>query len=101
MKSPINNQSQFKFRLPAICTSLLILLVCLLSGNVISQDEAVPLPTNKPVKATFESTLLIDNQTIMVPAKGSFQFDIQHRFGVMKNGWRDLYGLYAPSNIRM
>lgn len=50
---------------------------------------------------TFESTWLIDNQTVIVPLKNTFQFDILHRFGTMQNGFSDLFGLYAPSNIRM
>src|SRR5690606_31796651 len=43
----------------------------------------------------------IDNQTVFVPVKGTFEFDIQHRFGLVKNGYQDLFGLYAPSNIRL
>lgn len=49
---------------------------------------------------TFESVWLIDNQTVIVPLKKTFEFDIQHRFGTVKNGYSDLWGLYAPSNIR-
>ena len=36
----------------------------------------------------------------MVPIKGTFEFDIAHRFGVVKNGISDFWGLFAPSNIR-
>jgi hypothetical protein len=50
---------------------------------------------------TFESIWLIDNQTVMVPLKNTFEFDILHRFGTIKNGYSDFWGLYAPSNIRM
>ena len=50
---------------------------------------------------TFESIWLIDNQTVLVPLKKTFEFDIQHRFGTIKNGYSDLWGMYAPSNIRM
>ncbi|MBJ7880203.1 DUF5777 family beta-barrel protein [Gelidibacter salicanalis] len=50
---------------------------------------------------TFESNWLIDNQTVIVPLKNTAQMDIQHRFGVVKNGYKDLWGLYAPSNIRI
>jgi hypothetical protein len=58
-------------------------------------------PVLKPVKNTFESIYLFDNQTSLVPIKGTFEMDIQHRFGTVKNGYTDLYGLYAPSNIRI
>ncbi len=55
----------------------------------------------RPIKSTFESAWLIDNQSVMVPIKGTLEFDILHRFGVWKNGYDDLYGLFAPANIRM
>jgi Membrane bound beta barrel domain (DUF5777) len=55
----------------------------------------------KPVRDTFESDLLIDNQSVMVPSKGTLEMNIQHRFGTVNNGYEDFYGLYAPSNIRI
>ncbi len=55
----------------------------------------------RPVKNTFEGMWVIDNQSVMVPVKGSFEFVIQHRFGTVENGYDDLWGLYAPSNIRL
>ena len=27
--------------------------------------------------------------------------DIQHRFGTVNNGAKDLFGIFAPSNIRL
>jgi hypothetical protein len=50
---------------------------------------------------TFESVWLIDNQTTHVPLRKTFEFDIQHRFGTIKNGYDDFFGIYAPSNIRI
>jgi len=55
----------------------------------------------RPVRAPFESALLLDGQTIIVPTKNTLEFDIQHRFGTMKNKGKDLFGIYAPSNIRL
>ena len=78
------------------------LMFCLISTTMIAQEEEVIVePVNKPVRNTFESSLLIDNHTVMVPVKGTFQFDMQHRFGTLQNGFDDLFGLYAPSNIRL
>jgi hypothetical protein len=37
----------------------------------------------------------------MVPIKGSMQMEIQHRFGTVNNGSEDLYGIFAPANIRL
>lgn len=70
----------------------------LFSLNVFAQDEE----DRRPVRDPFESTLLIDNQTVIVPTAKTLQFDIYHRFGTMENGKSDLWGVYAPgANIRM
>jgi len=65
-----------------------------------AKEEAVPVKA-KPVKNTFQSIWILDNQTVMVPVKGTFEMDIQHRFGTVNNGYSDLWGLYASSNIRI
>ena len=56
---------------------------------------------DKPVRSVFESTWLIDNPTSVTNIKGTLEFDIQHRFGVIKSGNKDLLGIWAPSNIRL
>jgi hypothetical protein len=55
----------------------------------------------KPVKNTFQSVWIIDNQTVMVPVKKTFEMDIQHRFGTVNKGYEDFWGFFAPSNIRL
>lgn len=55
----------------------------------------------KPVKNTFESIWLIDNQTVMVPVKKSFEMDIMHRFGTLGKGYEDFYGIFETSMIRL
>ena len=71
--------------------------------NLMAQDETgtAEVVKVKPVKNTFGSTLVMNNQTVMVPIKGTLQFDIQHCFGTVNNGSKDLFGLFAPSNIRL
>jgi Membrane bound beta barrel domain (DUF5777) len=66
-----------------------------------TEEEAVTNTESKPVRDMFESTWLIDNQSVIVPKKGTFQTDIIHRFGVVNNGYEDLYGIFAPSNIKL
>jgi hypothetical protein len=86
--------------------TLLLLSMFIISINMIAQDstataeETVPAKV-KPVKNTFESVWIIDNQTVMVPAKKTLEMDIQHRFGVINKGYRDFWGFFAPSNIRI
>ena len=78
-------------------------LLMLMAGKLSAQDSTELPVVNKvkPVKNTFESVLLMDNQTVMVPVKGTFEWDFQHRFGTVKNGSKDLWGVYGPANIRM
>src|SRR5688572_27342205 len=102
MKSTIKEQSGKIRGLFEMRKILAVLIMCFLSVMIFAQSEEItPLPENKPVRNTFESTILIDNQTVEVPVKGTFQFDMQHRFGTIQNGFDDLFGMYAPSNIRM
>ena len=85
---------------------LALLLMC--SSRLIAQAST---PTDslgnidgvkkKPVKNTFESNWIIDDQTVMVPVKGTLEFDIQHRFGIVNNGYSNFYGFFAPPVIRM
>jgi Membrane bound beta barrel domain (DUF5777) len=56
---------------------------------------------NPYVKNTFDGNFIIDNQTVMVPVKGTFEFDIQHRFGVVNNGFTDLFGIFAGATIKL
>lgn len=85
-----------------------LLGICLLSaGSVFAQDSTTAATEEpvvkkvKPVKNTFQSIWIIDNQTVMVPVKKTLEMDIQHRFGVIDKGYRDFWGLFAPSNIRI
>ena len=97
------NKTKIWFAWPACITLLLLLL----NGTIFAQDstrvtEEVPAPAKvKPVKNTFESVWIIDNQTVLVPIKGTFEMDIMHRFGTVKNGYEDFWGFFAPSNIRL
>lgn len=106
-----NNTMKLKINIPK---HLLLFSLCvagstiLFQQNVVAQDSTVVAeePVAKaarvrPVKNTFESIWIIDNQTVMVPNKGSFEMDIMHRFGTVKNGYDDFWGFFAPSNIRL
>lgn len=101
---------KLKINLSNHLSALLLCMVCsmfLFQASLVAQDstevtEAAPAPRKvKPVKNTFQSIWIIDNQTVMVPVKGTFEMDIMHRFGVVKNGYQDFWGFFAPSNIRL
>jgi hypothetical protein len=108
MKKYINTQFPF---LKRTCL-VLALLSGFNPGSILAQDTTAVASTadsigvsdkkgSKPVKNTFGSVWLMDNQTVMVPIKGTLEMDIQHRFGTIENGRKDVFGLFAPSNIRM
>lgn len=84
----------------AVCVCLALLVATSATGQ--DADSSAPAPVKvKPVKNIFESQWIIDNQTVLVPIKGTFEMDFQHRFGVVKNGYKDFFGLFASSNIRL
>jgi len=82
---------------------LLVIVVLFGTSQLMAQDSAslnAPVVKKKSfVKNTFEGNHIIDNQTVIVPMKGTFEFDIQHRFGTFEHGWKDLGGLFANANM--
>jgi hypothetical protein len=87
---------------------LLILALCM-QASVFAQDstgatdKTAPASNSRPrpVRNTFESGFIIDDQTVMVPVKGTFEADIQHRMGTVQNGYQDFWGLFGVANIRL
>lgn len=77
----------------------LVLIGLIITTTAFAQDEQKR--QDPPVRAPFESGVLIDNQTVQIPYKNTLEFVIEHRFGTIDNGLTDMYGLYAPSNIRL
>ena len=115
MKSILYNR--FKKRLSL--AAFLIVCILMYSTTIHAQDKKAVRDTTavkdstavedepsgpvkvKPVKNTFESIWIIDNQTVLVPIKGTFEMDIMHRFGTVTKGYPDFWGFFAPSNIRL
>ncbi len=93
-----NNNSMLKQKL--------FLLMLLVSPAVFAQDartgdDAIGTkPARKEVKSTFESAVVINNQTIETTHKKTLELMIQHRFGVIE-GFDDLGGIWGSSNIRL
>ncbi len=98
------NSSSRIFSNLLIAITLVLLVFLSIPQIIYAQDDSIDeleKAVDKPVRSVFESALLIDNQTVVVPSKGTFEFDIQHRFGTLDKGYEDLFGLYANSNIRL
>ena len=92
------NKAGYEFWMQAICCMVLVLG----SPYTYAQDTAsIRKKVPEPVENTFTGNLIIENQTVMVPEKSTFEFDIQHRFGTINHGYSDLLGIFAPANIRL
>jgi len=72
-----------------------VMVLCSLSSVFAQDDES-----KEPVRDIWAGGQLIDNQTTSTTMKGGLDFVIHHRMGEM-NTIDDLFGLFAPSNIRL
>lgn len=76
---------------------LLLFILGIVISNSFAQEEK-----DQPVSNPFESGILIDAQTTVIPDARTLEFIIQHKFGSMDNGTSDLWGIYAPgANVRL
>ncbi len=81
---------------------IFMLLIYSFSSSIAQETEKPAKEEDKLVYSSFESGILIDNQTNIIPDKRTLEMLIQHRFGTMDNGFKDLFGIYAPgANIRI
>jgi hypothetical protein len=88
--------------MPVCLAACLILFQSTVSAQDSTTVAAAPAKRKvKPAKNTFPSVWIIDNQTVTVPVKGTFEMDVQHRFGTVQKGYEDFWGFFAPSNIRL
>ncbi len=78
------------------------ILLLIISGIVFSNSYAQEEEKDQPVSNPFESGILIDAQTTVIPDARTLEFIIQHKFGGMNNGTSDLWGIYSPgANVRL
>jgi len=97
----ISKYSTFKTGLMLLC--LLGVLNTGFGQNDSTATEAqteAPKKVSKPVKATFESIWILDDQTVEAPIKGTFELDFMHRWGTWDAGYQGLYGLFTDINMR-
>jgi hypothetical protein len=87
--------------------SMISFCLLLLNSGLLAQNDSTAAVEQtapakvKPAKNTFQSVWISDNQTVLVPVKKTLEMDIMHRFGTWNNGYKDFWGLFAPSNIRI
>lgn len=80
--------------------SLLLLLLPAFIISLQAQEVAAPEEGSKPVRFTFETGTLIDNQTVATPYKGGLELQIHHRFSLIEN-YHNLFGIYGAANTRL
>ncbi len=80
-----------------ILTACLLFLVAV---SITAQEEAPANEKSKPVRFTFGTGMLIDNQTVATPYKGGIELQIQHRFSLIQN-YHNLFGIYGAANTRL
>jgi hypothetical protein len=78
----------------------IILILSLFLLPLSAQEEAVAEATSDPVRFTFGTSWLIDNQTIATPYKGGLEFTIHHRFSRIES-ISNLFGIYGAANTRL
>jgi hypothetical protein len=98
-----NKYFLFSMRSIAFCL-LLMMGINVVAQKAVVADSTAPAAVGKKksfVKNTFEGNYLIDNQSVMVPVKGTFEFDIQHRFATWENGFTNLFGMFGGATMRL
>jgi len=80
----------------------LILLITIFTSFVsFGQDTISKKTPLEPVTETYNSGTFLENQTCITNPAKTFELIINHRFGKMSDGSKELWGIYSPSNIRM
>ncbi len=81
-----------------------VIVVFLVGFSAIAQDDLLDeinndVKVDKKVSSVFKGLKIINMESTKLAAKGDFYFVISHRFGSIKSGVDDLFGL-DNSNIR-
>lgn len=77
----------------------IVFTLSLLLNSLFAQNDSVKV-SGKPVRFTFTTTSLVDNQTTESIYKGGIEFQIHHRFSLIED-ISDLYGIYGSANTRL
>jgi hypothetical protein len=80
--------------------TLLLLFLSTFMVSLSAQEESKPQEKSKPVRFTFGTAILIDNQTVATPYKGGIELQIHHRFSLIEN-YHNLFGIYGAANTRI
>lgn len=76
----------------------IVLILSAFLAPLFSQEAAQD--NSGPVRLTFATGTLIENQTVATPYKGGLELEILHRFSRITN-YHDLFGIYGSANTRI
>ena len=82
-----------------ICFSLMAFMGFTQQVDIFKMQDSTNAAEDKskieasPVLNTFFSTRMVNSHTTEITGTGSMDFRINHRFGSMKNGFYDMFGL--------
>ena len=79
---------------------LTVLILSAFLTPAFCQETSQAQESSKPVRNTFGAEILIDNQTMATPFKGSLELEILHRFSRITS-YHDLFGIYGSANTRI
>lgn len=68
---------------------------------VLAQEKSKDSIIDKPARAAFEGSTIIENQSVTLHNKNTLEVQMSHRFGLINGGQNDMAGFWAPSNIRI
>jgi hypothetical protein len=77
-----------------------VLILAAFMTSLSGQEEGQSTKSSNPVRFTFGTGLLIENQTIETPYKSGLELEIIHRFSTIQD-IHDLYGIYGAANTRL
>jgi len=80
--------------------TFLLLLLTTFMISLSAQEEAQTKEKSKPVRFTFGTGLLIENQTVETTYKGRPELQIHHRFSLIEN-YHNLFGIFGAANTRL
>ena len=80
--------------------TFVLLLLFAFAVSLSAQEEANQAEKSKPVRFTFGTGILIDNNTVATPYKGGLELQIHHRFSLIET-YHDLFGIYGAANTRL
>lgn len=79
----------------------ILLIFVMLPIVAMSQKKEKDSIIEKPERAAFEGSTIIENQTNVLFTKNTLEVQMSHRFGLVNGGTNDMVGFWAPSNIRI